>query len=215
MISLRKRDIKKALKAGAKAGGVSLADVRADIEATIDEAMDSADPEVQTNFKKYFGNKRPTPEEYIYKTMSDEVYQAFQNILKHRRKQKNLVIDGYSVFLFINRNGNPQVAVNYEAVFRKLVDKYNSKHEEPLPKITPHVCRHTYCSNMAKSGMNPKTLQYLMGHSDISVTMNVYTHIGFDDAEEELKRMEEFRKAQAEVEQKKEKPMSQKMFKVV
>ena len=55
----------------------------------------------------------------------------------------------------------------------------------------------------------------VMGHSDISVTMNVYTHIGFDDAEEELKRMEEFRKAQAEVEQKKEKPMSQKMFKVI
>ena len=48
-----------------------------------------------------------------------------------------------------------------------------------------------------------------------SGTMNVYTHIGFDDAEEELKRMEEFRKAQAEVEQKKEKPMSQKMFKVI
>jgi predicted HTH transcriptional regulator len=69
--------------------------------------------------------------------------------------------------------------------------------------------------NDTKSGMNPKTLQYLMGHSDISVTMNVYTHIGFDDAEEELKRMEEFRKAQAEVEQKKDKPMSQKMFKVV
>ena len=68
---------------------------------------------------------------------------------------------------------------------------------------------------MAKSGMNPKILQYLMGHSDISVTMNVYTHIGFDDAEEALKRMEEFRKAQAEVEQKNEKPMSQKMFKVI
>ena len=49
----------------------------------------------------------------------------------------------------------------------------------------------------------------------ISVTMNVYTHIGFDDAEEELKRMEEFRKAQTEVEQKKEKPMSQKMFNVI
>ena len=190
MISLRKRDIKKALKAGAKAGGVSLADVRADIEATIDEAMNSADPEVQTNFKKYFGNKRPTPEEYIYKTMSDEVYQAFQNILKHRRKQKNLVIDGYSDFLFINRNGNPQVAVNYEAVFRKLVDKYNSKHEEPLPKITPHVCRHTYCSNMAKSGMNPKALQYLMGHSDISVTLNTYTHVNLEDAREEVARIQ-------------------------
>ena len=46
MISLRKRDIKKALKAGAKAGGVSLADVRADNEATIDEAMNSTAPEV-------------------------------------------------------------------------------------------------------------------------------------------------------------------------
>ena len=63
--------------------------------------------------------------------------------------------------------------------------------------------------------MNPKMLQYLMGHSDISVTMNVYTHIGFDDAEEELKRLEDFQKAQAEVEKKDEKPMSQKMFKVI
>ena len=63
MIGLKKRDIKKAWKAG----GVSLADVRADIEATIDEAMNSTAPEVQANFKKYFGNKRPTSEEYIYK----------------------------------------------------------------------------------------------------------------------------------------------------
>lgn len=67
MIGIKKRDIKKMLKLGAKAGGVSLADVRADIEATIDEAMTSADPEVQANFKKLFGNKRPTSEEYIYK----------------------------------------------------------------------------------------------------------------------------------------------------
>ena len=85
-----------------------------------------------------------------------------------------------------------------------------------MPNIAPHVCRHTYCSNMVKSGINPKTLQYLMGHSYISVTMNVYTHISFDDAEEELKWIETFRKAQAEIEKKNDaKAVSQKMFKVV
>ena len=59
-----------------------------------------------------------------------------------------------------------------------------------MPNITPHVCRHTYCSNMARVGMNPKTLQYLMGHSDISVTMDTYTHLGLDDAQMELKRLQ-------------------------
>ena len=124
-------------------------------------------------------------------------------------------IDGYSGFLFYDDNGMPLVAMHWQHRFNHMVGRYNDIYRVQMPNITPHVCRHTHCSNMAKSGMNPKTLQYLMGHSDISVTMNVYTHIGFDDAEEELKRMEEFRKAQAEVDQKKEKPMSQKMFKVV
>ena len=64
--------------------------------------------------------------------------------------------------------------------------KYNSIYKNPLPNITPHVCRHTFCSNMAKSGMNPKTLQYLMGHADIGITLNIYTHVSFDDVQDDV-----------------------------
>ena len=148
--------------------------------------------------------------------ITEDVAQMFQAIIEDRNASKvEKSIDGYSGFLFYDDNGMPLVAMHWQHRFNHMVGRYNDIYRVQMPNITPHVCRHTYCSNMAKSGMNPKTLQYLMGHSDISVTMNVYTHIGFDDAEEELKRMGEFRKAQAEVEQKKEKPMSQKMFKVV
>ena len=148
--------------------------------------------------------------------ITEDVAQMFQAIIEDRNAPKvEKTIDGYSGFLFYDDNGMPLVAMHWQHRFNRMVGRYNDIYRVQMPNITPHVCRHTYCLNMAKSGMNPKTLQYLMGHSDISVTMNVYTHIGFDDAEEELKRMEEFRKAQSEVEQKKEKPMSQKMFKVV
>ena len=87
-----------------------------------------------------------------------------------------------------------------------------------VPYLTrPHVCRHTYCSNMAKSGMNPKTLQYLMGHSDIAVTLNVYTHVGLEDAEKELQKMQELENARKEmgISDKDDKPLKQNMFKVV
>lgn len=86
-----------------------------------------------------------------------------------------------------------------------------------VPYLTrPHVCRHTYCSNMAKSGMNPKTLQYLMGHSDIGVTLNTYTHLGLEDAVDELKRVEELENARKEMEKiNGEGTVSQKMFRAI
>lgn len=149
--------------------------------------------------------------------ITEDVAMMFQAIIEDRVPPKmEKVIDGHTGFLFYDDDGNPLVAMHWQHRFNRMVGRYNDIYRVQMPNITPHVCRHTYCSNMAKSGMNPKTLQYLMGHSDISVTMNVYTHISFDDAEEELKRMEVFRKAQAEIEKKNDaKAVSQKMFKVV
>ena len=96
------------------------------------------------------------------------------------------------------------------------VIRYNDIRRVQMSNITPHVCRHTYCSNQAKAGMNPKTLEYLMEHSDISVTMNVYTHLGFDDSKDEMVRLEELNAAKKEVEKVSgEKPVSQKMFKII
>ena len=66
MIGLKKRDMKTILKAGAKARGLSLSDFKAEIQENIDIAVNSQDPVVQERFKKYFGNRIPTPEEYIY-----------------------------------------------------------------------------------------------------------------------------------------------------
>lgn len=69
---------------------------------------------------------------------------------------------------------------------------------------------------MAKSGKNPKTLQYLMGHSDIGVTLNTYTHLGLEDAEDGLKRLEDLQSARKELERTQgERPVSQKMFKAI
>ena len=66
---------------------------------------------------------------------------------------------------------------------------FRSTYRVQLPKITPHVCRHTCCTNYAKSGMNPKVLQYIMGHADVSVTLDTYTHIKEEDAREEIERL--------------------------
>ena len=70
---------------------------------------------------------------------------------------------------------------------------------------------------LPRAKIHPRNcLQYLMGHSDISVTMNVYTHLGLADAKDEMIRLEELNAARAEVQKTTgETPVTQKMFRVV
>lgn len=149
--------------------------------------------------------------------ITEDVAMMFRAIIEDRPKPKiEKMVGGYSGFLYLDKNDLPEVALHWEHRFRHMVNRYNEIYCVQMPKITPHVCRHTYCSNMAKAGMNPKTLQYLMGHSDIGVTMNTYTHLGLEDAQDEMIRMEELNAARAEVNKTTgEKPVTQKQFRVV
>ena len=144
----------------------------------------------RTRDMEYIIEKPKTESGERYVPMSQQVIECFQRIIRNRKKpQKEPMIDGYTGFLFLDKNGQPMVALHWEHYFKHILNKYNSIYKVQLPKITPHVCRHTFCSNMAKSGMNPKTLQYIMGHSDISVTLDTYTHLKFEDAKVEFDRV--------------------------
>lgn len=127
--------------------------------------------------------------------LEDGVVEAFKRIIDNRPVYGNepVVVDDkgkeYKGFLYLDQNYMPLVAQHWEKHMQLAVQKHNKIYKKELPQITPHILRHTYCTNCARSGMNPKTLQYLMGHSEIGVTLNTYTHLGFEDAREELKRL--------------------------
>ena len=122
--------------------------------------------------------------------MSAKVYEALQRVMKARKGAAKIVVDGYSGFLFLTRNGKPKTAGSYDSMFRGLVKKYNKCHEEALPKVTtPHTLRHTFCTNLANAGINPKALQYIMGHSNITMTLNYYAHATFASAKAEMERL--------------------------
>ena len=99
-----------------------------------------------------------------YVPMTEEVAECIRNIIEHRPNPAvEPMVDGYTGFLFLDKNDMPMVALHWEKYMQHIREKYNRIYKEQMPEITPHVCRHTFCSNMAKSGMNPKTLQYIMG----------------------------------------------------
>jgi Site-specific recombinase XerD len=151
----------------------------------------NVDHQLQRYAKIGYRIEKPKTESGIRQVpMTQEVADCFRKIFKSRKYPKvEPMIDGYSGFLYLDKNGMPTVALHWDKYFQHICQKYNQIYRNQMPKVTPHVCRHTFCSRMAAARMNPKTLQYIMGHSDISVTLNTYTHLGFEDAIEEMRRI--------------------------
>ena len=108
-----------------------------------------------------------------------DVEEAFRSVITKRPKIKDSVIwdelhqNSKTGFLWIDKDGHYEVAQHWSNHLRWACAKFNRIYKEEIPSVTPHVCRHTFCSNCAGAGMSPKTLQMIMGHSSIEFTLNV------------------------------------------
>ena len=122
--------------------------------------------------------------------MSDEVYEAFKHAIETRKAPDiEEVIGEYSGFIFLDDKGKAMVGYQWEKKFKYIIEKHNKIYKDELPKITPHMCRHTYCTRLASNHVSVQTIKYLMGHNDIQTSMR-YTHMDKEDVERDLRRAE-------------------------
>lgn len=129
--------------------------------------------------------------------MTAEVRSSLKQMVEMRSFiSANRVIDGHQDFLFVHpRNGAPYGHGYIRNKLDQIVASYNSLNpDSPLPRITPHIFRHTFATNLLEAGVPPKTVQYLLGHSDITTTMNIYAHVSQAYIEAEMKVAEKYLK---------------------
>lgn len=108
---------------------------------------------------------------------------------EEREKQKitgsnKSVIDGYSGFIFANRYGevltpptiNRAISRIYKAYNKKETEEAAAEGREPMliRHFTAHNLRHTFCTRFCENETNLKVIQEIMGHADITTTMNIY-----------------------------------------
>ena len=96
------------------------------------------------------------------------------------------VLPEYQEFVFINRNGMPTKNSTYDAHLQKISESIG------IEKFSMHALRHTFATRCIEAGMRPKTLQQLLGHSDINITMNLYVHVTDDEKKKEIKKLEDY-----------------------
>lgn len=84
-------------------------------------------------------------------------------------------------FVFLCRKGTPIKNSTYDTALFKICDKAQ------IPRFSMHVLRRTFATRCIEGDMKPKTLQIILGHSNIGITMNLYVHT---TEEEKLKEIE-------------------------
>ena len=102
-------------------------------------------------------------------------------------KNREIHVGGRSGFIFNTKHGRPIMPAGVNSFLKNIVNAYNKKESklaeeekrepELMPPISSHTLRHTGCTRLGENNVNPKVMQYVMGHSDAQITMNVYNHI--------------------------------------
>lgn len=118
--------------------------------------------------------------------MLSEVKEALlrEREAQRRLKLKSPVVDGYSHFVFLNRKNNLHNPMTVNRAIKRIIRDYNreevklaeAENRQPLPirDFSAHNLRHTFCTRFCENETNLKVIQDIMGHSDISTTMNIY-----------------------------------------
>ena len=115
---------------------------------------------------------------------------ALRNLMKKKEAQHvEPIVDGVGGFLLVSCRGTARVPQCYNSIFNIIEAEYNKTHT-PQIKVTPHILRHTFCTNMIRKNIDPKSLQYIMGHASADLTYNVYADFTYEDAEAGFKRIE-------------------------
>lgn len=116
--------------------------------------------------------------------MNEELCAIMRECIEVRRRDPVVpIIEGYSDFLFLTKDRKLRVTWVIDHVMPNIIAYYNKKHTDTLPSITPHQLRHSFCTDAISRGMDPKSVQYLMGHATPTVTMSVYAHSRFENVQ--------------------------------
>lgn len=117
-------------------------------------------------------------------------------------------VDGFTDFIFVNRFGNTQHQGTLNKALRRIIrdcnqeilDKTKDKDNVILlPKFSCHTLRHTFTTRLCESGINIKVIQSVLGHADISTTLDIYADVTKDLKKAEMQTFEDFMSKRKEV----------------